>query len=652
MSGNPFRTSPAPRHATAAAPPTSFIDTGTSGGAEARDRRDSDAVPSAATALPAKTKKSVRIESPTETIPPHPAFHDANDALPLRMNHGFFVGAPPLVSPAGFSDNFEDIGGDIYGKREESDARGLTDGLKKHSGVPEAVYSPTGAPANPFSKTLATIEPHEKGSAELAGQNRDRTAAGRPTPAITRQSLDVEGFKNMLMTGISSPRSSGPPPLPQAAPTSLPPGPPAFESSSSTDTSSVSRQSIFEPVQEPHPESPRTSYEMAASDDDRARLMGEVKKEKKKPPPAPKHRHGKLVASRTPRTVPFDGFAPMEPTASPPVVRRQNSDLNKPLPPTPPVSSPSSHIISQDSTHDIPSISDIKTSEIASQSDTALAQKKTPPPVPLARRHSQLRSSTVGNRSRSNSSLTMSSQHSTDFPTPSPSIHQDSISSPSSQKLPPPPPPSRHRGAALSTISTSSANSSSTELSSTAAARRPTLTSPQPPPARRTTLSSEPPSPASGLARTSSMSSNRNTQRTVSNESSSSVNMPPPPPPPRKRTSGGRSSLDKERPSLPSIHSPTSPTDNRRTSIEYKRSSFDSKRRTSVASESSLKYEYAPAAAESEPALYSPREEEGENTTEVPIIKETQSNSNNILDDMERFQKEIEELREKYRHAA
>lgn len=37
------------------------------------------------------------------------------------------------------------------------------------------VNSPTSAPANPFARTLATIEPQEKGSAELAhtaGQSR------------------------------------------------------------------------------------------------------------------------------------------------------------------------------------------------------------------------------------------------------------------------------------------------------------------------------------------------------------------------------------------------------------------------------------------------------------------------------------------------
>lgn len=71
-----------------------------------------------------------------------------------------------------------------------------------------------------------------------------------------------------------------------------------------------------------------------------------------------------------------------------------------------------------------------------------------------------------------------------------------------------------------------------------------------------------------------------------------------------------------------------------------------------MASESSLKYEYTHPAVDSEPALYSPREEEPEKIVEAPEAKEADSNAGNILDDMEKFQKEIEELRAKYKHAA
>lgn len=104
---------------------------------------------------------------------------------------------------------------------------------------------------------------------------------------------------------------------------------------------------------------------------------------------------------------------------------------------------------------------------------------------------------------------------------------------------------------------------------------------------------------------------------------------------------------------------PTSPTESRRTSTEYKRTSFDGKRRTSIASESSLRYEYAKT-AESEQVLVSPRESEepGDKAVEEKKDRGTgtaegaATGSNSVLDEMERFQREIDELRERYKHAA
>jgi hypothetical protein len=69
-----------------------------------------------------------------------------------------------------------------------------------------------------------------------------------------------------------------------------------------------------------------------------------------------------------------------------------------------------------------------------------------------------------------------------------------------------------------------------------------------------------------------------------------------------------------------------------------------------VASESSLRREYAPVdeKGEYEYALSSPNEESGNNPGSGA---QTRTDSNNILDDMDRFQKEIEELRLRYNKA-
>ncbi|CAO2656161.1 Nn.00g049640.m01.CDS01 [Neocucurbitaria sp. VM-36] len=640
--GNPFRASQSYKQtASSPVPQTSFIKPDSSV-PEARGR-ESDYVLEDAVAPPPKTKKSVRIESSTTFIPPHPDTDDGRetrqDPLFQRLTQSQHAPSSPPVASAGFSNSPAATTPNAHDASERYNMA-ATDALRSSPRpFPEKLqttFPPSSAPANPFSKTLASLEPSQTASGE------DRTATERTTPGNNRTSLDVESFKNLLLTGKSTPRSSVQPPTGNIVPTALSGS--HFESSSSTDTSSISRQSLFEPPQEVHAESPRTSYEMAESEEDEQMgLVSEVKKGKKKPPPAPKHRHGKLVTPRQPQVVSFDSFAATEPTSSPVMKTKDNSDTNKLLPPTPVVSPPPFHISTQDTTTYQPSPVQPRASEPLAPSEAPTPQKRTPPPVPLARRQSQLRSSGTANRSRSNSSLTMSSQHSIEpVPSPVPSNQDPMVGA----KSPPPPPPSRH-GARLPNLSSSSANSSSTELPQRSDSTR-TATSAQGPLSRRSTIDSdfEPSSPSPGVNRTSSISSNRNTSRVVSNESTGSV-MPPPPPPPRRRQSN-RSSFDQQRP----YNSSASPTESRRTSMENKRTSLDSKRRTSVASESSLRREYAPADEKggNEYALYSPKEEsESRSESSDAVFAESRGDSSNILDDMERFQREIEELRLRFK---
>ncbi|KAF2466772.1 uncharacterized protein BDR25DRAFT_74859 [Lindgomyces ingoldianus] len=299
MSGNPFRTSPQQNQAAIPSTPTISIIDGDSSRAEA-PQLGTDSVH--ASPLPAKTKKSVRIESPT-TSASHPGLNDGNDAHEQRKTRGHHAGSPPLTVHAGFSDNFSDqVVETPFNKDADNDEDGrggwgLIGSTRKNTGMgsPAPSQISSGAPANPFSKTLATIEPQEKGTAERRDHLSDRSAAEKAGSGNTKTSLDVEGFKRLLMTGISNPTSPvSPQPQMATAPNHI--NPSIFESSSSTDTSSISRQSIFEPVQDTHGETPRTSYEMAASDDEeKTGLIGDVRKTPKKKPPPPKHRHGNLV---------------------------------------------------------------------------------------------------------------------------------------------------------------------------------------------------------------------------------------------------------------------------------------------------------------------------------------------------------------------
>ena len=582
----------------------------------------------------------MRIVSPTTSIPPHPDTDDVytpqRDTLHQRSTQSQDTYS---LAPAASADSAYRAG--TPNTSYASDARDSQDAVTSKMATVSRTYqsssqnalSPSSVPANPFSRTLATIEP-ERESGE------DRTTAERVMPSNGKASLDVESFKNLLLTGKPTPRTSAP-----SAQTAAPPNAsstPQFESGSSTDTSSISRQSLFEPPQQVHVESPRTSYEMAESEEDEhVELVSEAKKGKRKPPPAPKHRHGRLVTPRKPQVVSFDSFAATEPATSPVARSKDNSDVNKPLPPTPLLPSAPHHKIVQETIpYEQPTVLS-KTTEALAPAHNPTLQKKAPPPVPLTRRQSQLRTSTAGNRSRSNSSLTMSSQHSIDqLPSPAPS-NQDPVLG---TKSPPPPPPSRH-GARLANTSTSSTNSSSTELPQRSMSLRVEKDQAGIMQPRRSTLDSEPPSPASGVDYSLSKPSSRGTQRAVSNESTGST-MPPPPPPPRRRQSN-RSSIDQPGPYIPS----SSPTESRRTSNEYRRTSIDSKRRTSVASESSLRHEYAPVddKAGNEYALYSPNEESENMLTSGAPLTDTRNDSSNILDDMEKFQREIDELRNRYK---
>ncbi|XP_014551189.1 hypothetical protein COCVIDRAFT_31212 [Bipolaris victoriae FI3] len=635
-SGNPFRASQAfPRPAPV--PQTSFINTDSSV-LEAR-RGDSDHVLEDA-AAPTKTKKSVRIVSPTTTIPPPPNFDDdnnvtLNELMARRASHGGRPASPPPpVNPAGFANHSITAGeanAQVIGKDALVTAGALPSTRPYLSGS-QGASAPGNAPANPFSKKLASLEPQQG-----EGSTEERTNAQRPTPGNNRASLDVESFKNLLMTGMPTPRASGQSARPGSASYSTSSG--QFESSS-TDSSSVSRQSISEHPQEIHAASSRTSDDVADEDEDEGvGMMPEVKKGKKQPPPAPKHRHGKLVAPRQPQTVPFDQFEATEPVAPASVSRTNSSDASKPFPSSP---------MAQQQSPSQPRPTPPKPSDAPKSAEDPAKPKKTPPPVPIARRHSQLKTTTTtGNRSRSSSNLTISSQHSIEAPQTPTSTYHDPMSS---AKSPPPPPPSRY-GARLANLGASSTNSSSTELAQSSSSVRIPRSIPDPPSPRRNAADSEAPSPAPSMHRTSSVSSTRNAQRNVSGGSTGSIM--PPPPPPRRRQSN-RSSLDQQR---PYPYSSTSPSESRRTSTEIRHASTEH-RRTSVASESSLRRAYAPVdeKGENEHALYSPVDEKErvlgvDESVSVGAEKgqEVRSNSSNILDDMEKFQREIDELRTRYK---
>ncbi|ESZ97840.1 hypothetical protein SBOR_1785 [Sclerotinia borealis F-4128] len=444
--------------------------------------------------VPKKIPKKVRVQSPP---PPSPSIPDSistlgEDSTPFEN--------PTRITREDEQDPFDSITSDISEHEEE------------HT-------SPRARILNPFSKTLETME------------NPARDALGISHTNITspgRASMDVDAFKRLLMTGNAG--------LGPSTPMQLPPVHALRdEGSSSTDTSSLSRQSIFEPIQEPHLESPRSSHEISEPEEVR-RVMSDSSSlhVKKKPPPPSSRHHGKLIKMELkdePTAV--SPLSPPQPISTTPqyvpimtsTPNRSLTDLNKPLPPAPPRGSGESD---RESPFDRESAG--KTPEPPSPSSSI--RRKAAPPPPVTRRHSQLVNDSKLSRSVSGRL--------------SPRLEEDNVSvysiesgrpQANSGKVPPPPPTRKHG------LSRTQSQHISSSLSTTSL--------PIPPPRRG----------SSKHGRAPSVHSIEDPSPYISKRTS----MQGPPPPPRPRQS--RNSLDV---------SPVLPLSSPHASSEYRRSSNSS----------------------------------------------------------------------------
>ncbi len=368
-------------------------------------------------------------------------------------------------------------------------------------------------PANPFKKTLASLYTESRPAPLSPGNEGPSTEA---EPKTTRPHYDVNDFKRLLLTGeknVSGANTAVPPPVSVQSPAHV------GDSSSNTDTSSISRQSIFEPVSGPLQESPRTSHESIPSDDERQRLVGSVPTASEKVKPStPRHRYGKLVKPSAPQTVSFEdptlSFSDPAMSAMAPLDRYvlgTSGDVDKPLPPLPPPlnTQPLTQSPAESMNDDIRG-SYFET-EDAPSSNTA--QKRSPPTPPLSRRHSQLRakpfaSSTERSAPIAEEALPASKDLSQSPPT-------------ASSKVPPPPPPRR-----AGLVRVNSSSSVSTGVSSTPMSNQSNATDVSVRPAKP-----RPPVPPN---RSPSVSSAKRPNQTQSIPGSPSM---APPPPPRRRGS-------------------------------------------------------------------------------------------------------------------
>ncbi|KAF6241128.1 hypothetical protein HO173_000922 [Letharia columbiana] len=397
-----------------------------------------------------KTGKTVRI------ISPHSATSDGEDGMP----HRFFSpppilpSSPPsdLLSPQSIEDDSPE---DPF--NAESDGTG---GSTKDEGTRQNTLSNSGnlrlitggvsaMPTNPFKKTLASLSTESRPGPPSPGSEGRSMGA---EPKTTRPHYDVDDFKKLLLTGeksVSGANAAVAPPVSFQSPAHV------GDSSSNTDASSISRQSIFEPVSGPLQDSPRTSHESVPSDDERQRLVGSIPTASERiKPSTPKRRHGKLVKPTAPQTVSFEdpslSFSDSVMSAIAPVDRSMPGtpgDVDKPLPPLPPPPNTQPLMQSPIQTTDTDVRASYFESEDAPSSNTA--QKRSPPAPPHSRRHSQLRAKPFASSSERSTPITEETLMESTLLSQSPPT---AIS-----KAPPPPPPRRAglvRGNSSSSMST------------------------------------------------------------------------------------------------------------------------------------------------------------------------------------------------------
>ena len=344
------------------------------------------------------------------------------------------------------------------------------------------IVLPKAVPRRPSQDATVQDTLSRFASAPRRAASLRQTSSTAQDPTAKRQTFDVDSFKRLLLTGESG--SSNTPSNAASYVAQL-----ASDSSSNTDTASLSQPSILEGGHQTVEETPRSSYELDRGDLDAERNPRAVTGtawERKPAPPPPTPRHGRPLTEAT-------SIRAEHPTTIQPREYRSSS-----LEPPDPSPSHSADTTPRPEAEDTPGRSSVK---------------KRPPPPPLARRKSQNK-----NETRPGMVHTGSSRHSPNSESGEPMSLP--ASTPAS-KMAPPPPPRR--------------------TPSHAGGRRPSADLPSP-------LEEYDPD-----GETASISSIKRTLSASKQTSQASFGMPPPLPPPRKARGSNRNSVDSQRPSLSTL---------------------------------------------------------------------------------------------------
>lgn len=434
--------------------------------------------------------------------------------------------------------------------------------------VPFVPHPAQSVPLNPFQRSSGAAAENVPLSTRAEGLGRG-SVSSKGFPILSNKTpLDVDAFTRLLLTGDKGSGISNPSTATFAASHG--------DSSSNTDASSLSRQSILDSQTDLRLETPRTSIEVSPKEEEQQyQFSSRSPKSERQGPPIPRSRSMKSKGNVS-QTVAFgDTSIPRDslPTIQTTNLARRStapssgssSDLNKPLPP-PPASLDSPELERFEAA--LPPVFATSSSESL---PTPSSRNKAGPLPPISRRHSQLRSKYVAPPQSGTSTSIV------EEPMPAESRTHEKPPSTGYTKPAAPPPPPRRRGAAnvdISQASQSAVSSETTSISDFVVAGtesapsippppqpismpRHQLTStpsPQPTPSTSTSASMPPPpspshSQSSGTSKIPPpMPPARHPSKKIArgsprNSSSGSGTGLPPPPPPRRRASSGGSSL-------------------------------------------------------------------------------------------------------------
>ncbi|KAI9843576.1 MAG: hypothetical protein M1837_006253 [Sclerophora amabilis] len=570
------------------------------------------------------SSKRVRVVSPhSSMIEQENSIQDRQPTPPVSQS-----GSPPSQSAAhaGGLASVESSPSDPFlsEAEEDSDVAG-NDETQRNTRTNESIsstekYASPGISANPFKVPRGSTGPLRRHSSIS-----DRTASSPPTNGgdmkgqTGRASLDVDAFKRLIMTGNTAQSQTASPP--QSSTRINTHVPSAADGGSSTDASSTSRQSVLEPQTETVLDTPRTSHEISASDEERLRWAtgGTPSNSGKKRPPPPRTRHGKPIQSNAaqesfispgagvPESVPDSGASSKgeTPQLVAPALPGSPTHLHKSLPGPSNPTTPESDMESDQAEKEAPNIKADVSNELTPS--VASPSRRTKPALPLARRHSQ-RLPESPSLSRSNSAKSLQPVEGSNPVTRSFPV-EGKVSN--GRTLPPPPPPARRP-----------TNEQSHSTSTISSLRHSQTSFPSAPPSHGSTTitKTQPTAPHPPLQRTSSTSSSNRSSRVPSILKSDDpapgqpvMTSPPPPPPPRRHRGSSRSSLEQSSSSpAPQAHG---------TSREFEHTAGDSSRRSGTFTRTSLS-------------------EEPSSTAEAESF--------DVMADLSALQREVDELRGKY----